>query len=186
MKKLLLLLLLHPFSGLFSGTTWVSRYQKGKTSLDLNEATADGAIKRVCVCVRFNSIRVMWPNKKGRACQKTSASLKSHSPADGDLGPGLPSCRSRWKNSARFTDASVCSWGSAGCTVHSRYWTRTHEHTNTHTHTHNTSRFLSTLAIQPLACAGRSVVSFDFVGLSIYTQFKTAWAINIKFCRDIW
>jgi len=43
-------LLLHPFIGLFSRTTWVSRYQKGKkckgkkgfkkgkTSLDLNEA----------------------------------------------------------------------------------------------------------------------------------------------------
>ena len=36
--KQLLLLLLHPFNGLFSRTTWVSRYQKGKTSLDLNEA----------------------------------------------------------------------------------------------------------------------------------------------------
>ena len=31
-------LLLYPFNGLFSRTTWVSRYQKGKTSLDLNEA----------------------------------------------------------------------------------------------------------------------------------------------------
>ena len=29
-------LLLHPFNSLFSTTTWVSRYQKGKTSLDLN------------------------------------------------------------------------------------------------------------------------------------------------------
>jgi len=33
---------LHPFNGLFSRTTWVSRYQKGKTSLDLNEARGDG------------------------------------------------------------------------------------------------------------------------------------------------
>ena len=41
---LLLLLLLHPFSGLFSGTTWVSRYQKGKTSLDLNEARDGGVL----------------------------------------------------------------------------------------------------------------------------------------------
>jgi len=32
----------HPFNGLFSRTTWVSRYQKGKTSLDLNEARDDG------------------------------------------------------------------------------------------------------------------------------------------------
>jgi len=35
---LFLLLLLHPLNGLFSRTTWVSRYQKGKTSLDLNDA----------------------------------------------------------------------------------------------------------------------------------------------------
>ena len=37
-QQLLLLLLLHPFNGLFSRTTWVSQYQKGKTSLDLNKA----------------------------------------------------------------------------------------------------------------------------------------------------
>jgi len=30
--------LLHPFNGLFPKTTLVSRYQKGKSSLDLNEA----------------------------------------------------------------------------------------------------------------------------------------------------
>ena len=41
---LLLLLLLHPFNGLFSRTTWVSRYQKGRTSLDLNEARDDGVL----------------------------------------------------------------------------------------------------------------------------------------------
>ena len=31
------LLLLHPFNGLFSRITWVSWYQKSKTSLDLIE-----------------------------------------------------------------------------------------------------------------------------------------------------
>jgi len=41
---LLLLLLLHLFNLLFSRTTWVSRYQKGKTSLDLNEAREDGVL----------------------------------------------------------------------------------------------------------------------------------------------
>ena len=35
---LLLLLLLHPFNGCLSRTTWASRCQKGKTSLDLNDA----------------------------------------------------------------------------------------------------------------------------------------------------
>jgi len=37
-----LLLLLDPFNSLLSRTTWVSRYEKGKTSLDLNEARDDG------------------------------------------------------------------------------------------------------------------------------------------------
>ena len=39
---LLLLLLLHPSNGLCSRTTWVSRYQKGKNSLDFNKARDDG------------------------------------------------------------------------------------------------------------------------------------------------
>jgi len=36
--------LLHPFNGLFSRTTRVSQYQKGTTSLDLNDARDDGAL----------------------------------------------------------------------------------------------------------------------------------------------
>jgi len=40
--KKALLLLLNPFNGLFSRASWVSHYQKGKTSLDLNEARDDG------------------------------------------------------------------------------------------------------------------------------------------------
>jgi len=36
------LVLPHPFNGLFPRTTWVSRYQKSKTSLDLYEARGDG------------------------------------------------------------------------------------------------------------------------------------------------
>ena len=42
--KHILLLLLHQFNGLFSRTTWVSRYQKDKTSLDLSEATVYGVL----------------------------------------------------------------------------------------------------------------------------------------------
>jgi len=33
------------FNGLFSRTTWVSRYQKDKTSLDVNEARGDGVLR---------------------------------------------------------------------------------------------------------------------------------------------
>ena len=36
--------LLHPFNSLFSRTTWVSRYPKGTTSLDLNEARDGGVL----------------------------------------------------------------------------------------------------------------------------------------------
>jgi len=36
---------LHPFNGLFSRTTWVSRCQKGKTSLDLTEARDYGVLR---------------------------------------------------------------------------------------------------------------------------------------------
>jgi len=35
---------LHQFNGLFSETACVSQYQKGKTSLDLNEARDDGVL----------------------------------------------------------------------------------------------------------------------------------------------
>jgi len=33
-----------PFNGLFSRTTWLSRYHKGKTSLDINEARNNGVL----------------------------------------------------------------------------------------------------------------------------------------------
>jgi len=41
-----ILLLLHLFNGLFSRKSWVSQYQKGKTSLDLNEARDDRVLGR--------------------------------------------------------------------------------------------------------------------------------------------
>jgi len=42
---IILLLLLHPFNGLFSRTAWVGWYQKGKTSMDFNEARDDGVLR---------------------------------------------------------------------------------------------------------------------------------------------
>ena len=41
---ILILILLHSFNGLFSGTTSISGYQKVKTSLDLNEARDGGVL----------------------------------------------------------------------------------------------------------------------------------------------
>jgi len=43
-NKLIVLLLLHPFSGLSSSTTWVSQYQKGKISFDFKKATDYGVL----------------------------------------------------------------------------------------------------------------------------------------------
>jgi len=37
MFKILSRQLLHPFNSLFSKTTWVSRYKKGRTILDFND-----------------------------------------------------------------------------------------------------------------------------------------------------
>jgi len=38
----------HPFNGLFSGTTQVSRYQKNKTNLDFTEARDSGISWAIC------------------------------------------------------------------------------------------------------------------------------------------
>ena len=38
----------HPFNGPFSGTTQVSRYQKGKTNLDFTEASGSGISWAIC------------------------------------------------------------------------------------------------------------------------------------------
>ena len=48
---LLLPLLLHPFYGLFSRTTWISQYQKGETSLDLNAARDVGGLEMAMASV---------------------------------------------------------------------------------------------------------------------------------------
>jgi len=44
LKCIFRMLLLHPFNSLFSRTTWVSQYEKGKSSLDSDEARVDGVL----------------------------------------------------------------------------------------------------------------------------------------------
>jgi len=58
-NTLLQLLLQQPFNGLFSRTTRVSRYQKGKTSLDLNEARDDGVWG--CSCISWTICKQSAP-----------------------------------------------------------------------------------------------------------------------------
>jgi len=52
----------HPFNGLFSRTTWVSRYQKGKTTLDLNETRDDGAVG--CSGIRWTICKQSVPHSR--------------------------------------------------------------------------------------------------------------------------
>ena len=63
---------LHPFNGLFSRTTWVSQYQKGKTSLDLNEATDNGVLG--CSGIRWTICKQSAPR-----CRQITASTPHHS-----------------------------------------------------------------------------------------------------------
>jgi len=49
----------HPFNGPFSGTTWVGRYQKGKTNLDFTEARGSvwqwHQLGRMQVCISLQT-----------------------------------------------------------------------------------------------------------------------------------
>ena len=69
----LLLLLLHPFNSLYSSfATWVSRYQKDKTNMDLNEARED----RVLGCSGF-----IWTicKQSVRRCKQITTPTPHHS-----------------------------------------------------------------------------------------------------------
>jgi len=74
-----LLLLLHPFNGLFSRTTWVCQYQNGKTSLDLNEARDAGV---------WDGSGISWTIYKQPAPDNTPTPHHSHF-----LQAGCSSCR---------------------------------------------------------------------------------------------
>jgi len=73
-RVILYIVLLHPFNGLFSRTTWISRYQKGKTSLDLSEAR-DG---RVLGCSGTSWTRAGF--KRGQTGQLPRASATKGPP----------------------------------------------------------------------------------------------------------
>jgi len=53
------LLLVHPFSGLFSRTTWVSRYQKDKISPYLNETRDNGV--QGCIGISYTTCKQSAP-----------------------------------------------------------------------------------------------------------------------------
>ena len=84
----------HPFTGPLSGTTWVSRYQKGKTNLDFTEAT-DSEWQRhqlghmqICTSLQTNNHASTTPLKfftgrmpflpPNQQCQSTEGTVTPH------------------------------------------------------------------------------------------------------------
>ena len=66
--------LLHSFNGLFSRTAWVSRYEIGETSLDLNEARDDGVLgcSGISYQLAFSALTLLvWRQEGHPACKKT-------------------------------------------------------------------------------------------------------------------
>jgi len=66
---------IHPFNGTLSGTTWVSRYEKGKTNLDFTEARGSG---------------ISWDVCKSAPCSRQITTPAHHHSAF--LQAGCPSC----------------------------------------------------------------------------------------------
>ena len=66
--------LLHSFNGLFSRTAWVSWYEIGETSLDLNEARDDGVLgcSGISYQLAFSALTLLvWWQEGHPACKKT-------------------------------------------------------------------------------------------------------------------
>jgi len=95
----------HPFNGLFSGTTRVSRYQKGKTNLDFIEARDSEwqwhQLGHMQVCTSIQQITMPAPH---------------HAVF---LQAGCPSCRPT--NSVKALKAAVDIINEIFCTTTSRY-----------------------------------------------------------------
>jgi len=99
LSLILLTPLLHPFNCLFSRTTWVSRYQKGKVSLDLNEARDDevlgcsGMSWTICKQSAPRSRQMTTPtphySEIGSSPLKGSEGTVGLAESNGSLPPGL-------------------------------------------------------------------------------------------------
>jgi len=99
---------LHPFNGLFSRTIWVCGYQKGKTSLDLNDARDDGVwplgmqwhqldhIQSICTSLHTDnhtntrSLRLSNTNLLSAPFVRTSFGSRSFSAAAHKIWNSLP------------------------------------------------------------------------------------------------
>ena len=112
-SQLIIIIILHPFNSLFSRTTWVSRYQRGKTGLDLNEARNEGVLG--CSGVRWTSLQCF-------------ESLQCFD-AVGWVVEGHPTCKN-------LSD-EVLVWLSVCSEVDCLHMVQLMPHTHTHTHPFN-------------------------------------------------
>jgi len=94
----------HPFNGLFSGTTRVSRYQKGKTNLDFIEA---------------RDSEWQWHQLRHASLHLDPADNHASIPPLSFLQAGCPSCRPT--NSVKALKAAVDIINEIFCTTTSRY-----------------------------------------------------------------
>jgi len=124
---LLLLLLLHPFNRLFSRTTSVSWYQKGKTSLDLNEARDDGVLR--CSGISWTICKQSAPCSRQITTSTLHHSIFYRLDALHDTQPTV-SKHSRHTAKIRHTAKTAKLSLSL-----------THTHTHTHTHSRFTALF---------------------------------------------
>ena len=77
--------LLHAFNSLFSRTTLVNRYQKGKTSLDINEARDDDGV--------LGRNGISWTTRKQSAPRSRGGGqffCRGQAPLASPLAPGWP------------------------------------------------------------------------------------------------
>ena len=93
----IVMLLLLPFNGLFSRTTWVSRYQKGKTNLDFTEARDSEW--------QWHQLDHM------QVCTSLQTDNHASTPPLSFLQAGCPSCRPT--NSVKALKAKYCDVSAA-------------------------------------------------------------------------
>ena len=131
-------MLTHTFNGPFSGTTWVSRYQKGKTNLDFTEAR-DSEWQRhqlghmqVCISLKTDNhastptlkfftgrMPFLPPNQQRQStnevktvlCKKSSTTTTTpRQPGQASTRKVKPSLDLMWKEVMWFWDGSGISW----------------------------------------------------------------------------
>ena len=103
-----------PFNGLFSRTTWVSRYQKGKTNLDFTGAESGSGITWAICKSAPRSRQITTPAPNHSVFYRLDA-----------LPAAQPTASKQWRHTGNIHKKIV------------QFWRKVHEQRDTHDH-HNT------------------------------------------------